>query len=60
MHAELKGRHGRAMDDRHLAGVVGTKPPIRIVHIPEAASSGVAPSLLRPLSEYEAVLGGRF
>ena len=48
------------MDDPHLAGVVGTKPPIRIVHIAEPASCGVEPSLLRPLSEYEAVLGGRF
>jgi transposase len=60
VHAELRGRHGRATDDRHLAGVVGTKPPIRVVHIAEASSLATAPSLLRPLSEYEAVLGGRF
>jgi hypothetical protein len=56
VHSELKGRRGRATDDRHLAGIAGTRPPIRVVQMAEPS----APSLLRPLSEYEAVLGGRF
>ena len=60
VHAELKGRRGRTVDDRHLAGIAGTKPPIRVVRTPEAPCLETTPSLLRPLSEYEAVLGGRF
>ena len=58
VHVELKGRRGRAVDDAHLAGVAGTKQrPIRLIELParEAAST-----LLRPLSEYEAVVGGDF
>jgi hypothetical protein len=58
VHAELKGRHGRAVDDAHLAGVVGTKQrPIRLI---EASSSEASATLLRPLAEYEAVAGGGF
>lgn len=60
VHAELKGRRGRAVDDHHLAGVAGTKErPIRVVATREAVSSD-PPALLRPLAEYEAAIGGRF
>jgi len=39
IHAELKGRCGRTVDDRHLAGVVvGTRPPVRVV--PHVGSVG--------------------
>jgi transposase len=60
VHAELKGRRGRAVDDHHLAGIAGTKErPIRVIATTEASSSET-PALLRPLAEYEAVIGGRF
>jgi len=58
VHATLKGRHGRVVDDAHLTGVAGTKPrPVRPV---EAANIETRPVLLRPLAEYEAVAGGSF
>lgn len=58
VHTELKGRRGRAVDDAHLAGVAGTKQrPIRLIEVP---ASEAVPTLLRPLSEYEAVVGGDF
>ena len=61
VHAELKGRHGRTMDDRHLAGVVGTKDKsVHIVAVAQAASPDAQAGLLRPLAEYEAAIGGRF
>lgn len=57
-HAELAGRHGRAVDDAHLAGLVGSRDrPAHRLDLPPL----VAPSaLLRPLAEYEAVAGGGF
>jgi hypothetical protein len=58
-HAELKGRHGRSMQDAHLAGVAGADGrPVRAAR-PED-SGAAAPTLLRPLAEYEAVAGGGF
>lgn len=62
VHAELKGRHGRAVDDRHLAGVAGTKDkPIRIGTEADASPpTAPPPALLRPLAEYEAAIGGGF
>jgi len=57
VHAELAGRHGRSTDDRHLAGVAGTKhQPIRVVAARDAPSP--SPALLRPLADYEAAVGG--
>lgn len=57
VHAELKGRAGRVVDDAHLAGVAGTKTrPVRVL-VP--GRDGAA-ALLRPLAEYEAAAGGRF
>jgi hypothetical protein len=58
VHAELKGRHGRAVDDAHLAGLVGTRE--RPVHSLPPRSSSPPAALLRPLAEYEAVAGGSF
>ena len=55
-HAEMKGRHGRRVDDAHLAGLVGAKEKL----IPLAAARPQPGALLRPLSEYEAVAGGAF
>jgi transposase len=56
IHGELKGRHGRRVDDAHLAGLVGSRE--RPTSLPAAKAEPGA--LLRPLSEYEAVAGGRF
>lgn len=58
VHAELKGRHGRAVDDAHLAGLVGTRE--RPAHSLPPRSSSPPGALLRPLAEYEAVAGGSF
>lgn len=58
VHAELKGRHGRAVDDAHLAGLVGTRE--RPVHSLPPRSSSPPAALLRPLAEHEAVAGGSF
>ena len=58
-HAELKGRHGRAVDDAHLAGLVGSHAaPMH--RRPEIVLPEGSAALLRPLAEYEAVAGGRF
>ena len=58
VHAELKGRHGRVVDDQHLAGLVGTRErPVSVV--PSAPLPAIL-ALLRPLAEYEAVAGGSF
>ena len=60
VHAELKGRHGRTVDDAHLEGVVGAPGfPVRAARVGNAASEPT-PALLRPLSEYEAAVGGSF
>ena len=58
VHAELKGRRERVVNDAHLAGVAGTKQrPICLIEVP---ASEAAPTLLRPLTEYGAVVGGDF
>jgi len=58
-HAELEGRHGRVVDDAHLAGLVGAKErPTGVV--PPARAAAPPPALLRPLAEYEAAAGGGF
>lgn len=60
VHAELKGRHGRIVDDAHLEGVVGAPGfPVRAARLGNTASEPT-PALLRPLSEYEAAVGGSF
>ncbi len=62
VHAELKGRHGRVVDDAHLAGLVGSQGATGAHRPANARHSAVGTSgaLLRPLAEYEAVAGGGF
>ena len=61
VHAELKGRHGRSTQDVHLLGVAGSAGhPVRLTRPEEAAADVAMPALLRPLAEYEAVVGGGF
>nr|WP_314467963.1 IS21 family transposase [uncultured Novosphingobium sp.] len=52
-HPMCEGRRQRVMDRAHLAGLVGTGS-VRAATSPPIPS----PALLRPLSEYEAVVGG--
>jgi transposase len=61
MHDELKGRHGRVVDDAHLAGLVGAREgPPSVPPQPANDPQPVISALLRPLAEYEAVAGGSF
>ncbi|MBF5093664.1 hypothetical protein F1643_03250 [Azospirillum sp. INR13] len=58
VHAELKGRHGRSMQDVHLAGVAGADGrPVRVARPEDGGAAAAVPALLRPLAEYEAVVG---
>ena len=56
VHPICSGRRRRVIDPKHFAGLTGIKP------IPDIAlaSSPAMPTLLRPLGEYEAMLGGSF
>jgi hypothetical protein len=60
VHAELPGRYGRAVDDTHLAGLVGSMPRPAVKAAAPVSSPVAIPALLRPLAEYEAVAGGSF
>ncbi|MBM6584463.1 IS21 family transposase [Microvirga sp. BT689] len=53
-HALCRGRRQRIVERAHLAGVVGAAGPVR------SAPTGIVvpPALLRPLAEYEALVGG--
>jgi transposase len=58
-HEQASGRRQRVLDPGHLAGIVGS--PVGAHH--PASPSSIAPAppeseLLRPLTEYEAVIGG--
>ena len=58
-HEQASGRRQRVLDPGHLAGIVGS--PVGARH--PASPSSIAPAppeseLLRPLTEYEAVIGG--
>jgi transposase len=58
-HAEATGRHRRLTDPAHFADVAGGAGPVRrptAVEIPKP----VLPELLRPLAEYEQLVGGRW
>jgi hypothetical protein len=57
VHDERIGRRQRAIDPAHFAGVAGFDGG-RIVAKADDAAPAVAPALLRPLAEYEAVVGG--
>ena len=59
VHTELKGRHGRAVDDAHLAGLVGSRErPVHRLDPPPLACH--RRRCCGPLAEYEAATGGGF
>jgi len=53
-HALCRGRCQRIVERAHLAGVVGAAGPVRSA----PTDIVVPPALLRPLAEYEALVGG--
>ena len=56
-HRRSGGRHGRIVERAHFDGVAGADGrPVRL--LAETAGEQAAPTLLRPLAEYEAVAGG--
>ncbi len=57
-HAQHRGRHHRVIEPRHLAGLVRVRKGV--APNPDEATGAPAPSLLRPLSQYEALVGGAF
>ena len=56
-HRQAEGRRNRIVDRAHLAGVAAGDPERRS-RAPRAEEP--PPSLLRPLADYEAVIGGAF
>ena len=61
-HAQAEGRRQRVVDRTHLDGVAGRDGPVRraVITTPSVDGETPPPALLRPLTEYEAVTGGRF
>ena len=62
VHKQSEGRRLRIVDSTHLDGVAGRngaicRPEIAAATVP---GSSPLPSLLRPLAEYEAAIGGSF
>lgn len=59
VHPRRSGRFERVVDPQHYAGVVGSgaKPRAEIMRLPGAIG---APELLRPVLEYERLVGGRW
>jgi hypothetical protein len=53
-HALCRGRRQRIVERAHLSGVVGTAGPVRSA----PTEIDPPPALLRPLAEYEALVGG--
>jgi hypothetical protein len=61
VHEQSKGRRLRIVDPIHLDGVAGRNGAVRRPEIAAAVQESSPPhSLLRPLAEYEAVIGGSF
>ncbi|WIW50368.1 hypothetical protein ML401_35050 (plasmid) [Bradyrhizobium sp. 62B] len=61
VHEQSKGRRLRIVDPIHLDGVAGRNGAVRRAEIAAAVlAPSSPPSLLRPLAEYEAVIGGSF
>jgi len=56
VHPICSGRRRRVIDPAHFAGLTG----IRLIPDIAGAASPAMPALLRPLGEYEAILGGSF
>jgi transposase len=58
-HEQAIGRRQRVLDPGHLAGIVGCPMGARDPVPPESLEpAALEPELLRPLTEYEAVIGG--
>jgi hypothetical protein len=62
IHKQSEGRRVRIVDFAHLDGVAGRDGAVCRAEIAAATvpASSPPPSLLRPLAEYEAVIGGSF
>ena len=56
-HLQAEGRRQRIVDRAHLAGVTASGPARRAQSL---GAEEPPPSLLRPLADYEAVIGGGF
>jgi len=59
-HAQAMGRRERVIDTAHLEGVAGRNGAVRCLMLEAAPSAPPTPALLRPLTEYEAAIGGGF
>jgi transposase len=57
-HAQRLGRRQRVLDPRHFEGVAGAGARPVVATGPDREVMTAAPALLRPLAEYEAVVGG--
>lgn len=60
VHKVVGGRRQRVVDHAHLDGVAGRGGPVRRQAIEAPPDAPPPPALLRPLTEYEAVIGGSF
>lgn len=60
VHARQVGRRQRIVEAAHFAGVAGFGAKIVRAAPIEPVASDVVPALLRPLVEYEALIGGGF
>jgi hypothetical protein len=62
VHKQSQGRRLRIVDSAHVDGVAGRDGAVCRVEIaaPTVPASSPPPSLLRPLAEYEAAIGGSF
>jgi hypothetical protein len=62
VHRQSEGRRLRIVDPAHLDGVAGRGGAVRRAEIagPNVPRSAAPDSLLRPLADYEAAIGGSF
>jgi len=62
VHAQAQGRRQRIIDRAHLDGVAGRDGAVRqrVIEQPPIDHPPPPPALLRPLAEYEAIVGGSF
>jgi hypothetical protein len=58
VHQRCSGRFERLIDPLHFEGVVGFRSMATV--LPEPAGDIADPELLRPLLEYERLVGGRW
>ena len=60
VHAALSGRRQRAINSAHYAGIAGTKRRFAANPAPGESLYAARSSLLRPLGDYESLVGGSF